>query len=117
MQCVEEQGKMEMTRRQFALGIAAATSLRSTLFEPLSPVGVPRGVVPGRVSWAHDPAAVTWDGTGSWWTDANNDQAAIERMVSRSICGLTNQKNDALAWSAIFRYFNRTHSRGNVGYK
>jgi hypothetical protein len=58
---------MEMTRRQFALSIAAATTLRSSLFEPtLSPVGVARGVVPGRVTWKHDPAAVTWDGTGSW---------------------------------------------------
>ena len=109
---------MEMTRRQFALSIAAASSMRSSLFEPtLSPLGVPRGVVPGRVTWAHDPAAVTWDGTGSWWTDANNNQAVIDRMVSRSIRGLTNQKSDAQAWSAIFHYFNRTHGRGNTGYK
>ena len=57
---------MEVARRQFALSMAAATSLRSSLFEPtLSPLGIPRGVVPGRVTWAHDPAAVTWDGTGS----------------------------------------------------
>jgi hypothetical protein len=40
---------MEMTRRQFALSIAAASSLRSSLFElAFSPLGVPRGVVPGR---------------------------------------------------------------------
>jgi hypothetical protein len=109
---------MEMTRRQFALSIAAASSIRSSLFEPtLSPLGVPRGVVPGRVTWAHDPAAVTWDGTGSWWADANNNQAVIDRMVSRSIRGLTNQKSDAQAWNAIFHHFNRTHGRGNTGYK
>src|SRR5579863_2784707 len=109
---------MEMTRRQFALSVAAASTLPSSLFaSPLSPLGVPRGVVPGRVTWAHDPAAVTWDGTGSWWADANNNQAAIDRMVSRSIRGLTNQKSDAQAWSAIFHYFNRTHGRGNTGYK
>ncbi|WP_158785711.1 DUF362 domain-containing protein [Granulicella sp. L46] len=109
---------MVMTRREFALSIAAASSMGSSLFDPaLSPMGVPRGVVPGRVTWAHDPAAVSWDGTGSWWADANNNQAAIDRMVSRSIRGLTNQKSDAQAWNAIFRYFNRTHDRGNVGYK
>jgi Domain of unknown function (DUF362) len=109
---------MEMTRRQFALSIAAAGSMRSSLFDPtLFPFGVPRGVVPGRVTWAHDPAAVTWDGAGSWWRDSNNNQAAIDRMVSRSICGLTNQKTDAQAWSAMFHYFNRTHGRGNTGYK
>ena len=45
---------MDMTRRQFALALAAATYLRPSLFEPLSPLGVPRGVVPGRVTWAHE---------------------------------------------------------------
>jgi hypothetical protein len=90
---------MEMTRRQFALSLAAASYLGRSLFEPLTPLGVPRGVVPGRVTWAHNPAAVRWDGTGSWWTDANNDQSVIDRMVSRSICGLTNQKSDAQAWN------------------
>src|SRR6201994_4178003 len=109
---------MEMTRRQFALSIAAASSMRSSLFDPtLSPLGVPRGVIPGRVPWAHDPAAVTWDGTSSWWADAHNNQAAIDRMVSGSIRGLTNQKSDDQAWNAIFHYFNRTHGRGNAGYK
>src|ERR1700752_3200894 len=109
---------MKMTRRQFALSVAAASTRRSSLFaSPLSPIGVPHGVVPGRVTWAHDPAAVTWDGTGSWWTDANNNQAAIDPMVSHSIRGLTNQKSDAQAWSAIFHYYNRTHDRGNAGYK
>ena len=63
---------MEMTRRQFAMSIAAASVLRPLLFDPPSSIGVPRGVVPGRVTWAHDPAAVTWDGTGSWWSDTNN---------------------------------------------
>ena len=108
---------MKMTRRQFALSIAAASSLRPSLLGPSSPIGVPRGVVPGRVTWAHDPAAVTWDGTGSWWTDANNNQSVIDRMVSHSIRGLTNEKNDAQAWSSIFRYFNRSRGRGNSGYK
>jgi hypothetical protein len=107
-----------MTRRQFALSVAAAGGLPNALFDPtLSPTGVARGIIPGRVTWVHDPAAVTWGGTGSWWTDANNNQAVIDRMVSRSIRGLTNQKSDAQAWNAIFHYFNRTHSRGNTGYK
>jgi hypothetical protein len=67
---------MEMTRRQFTLSIATATTLRSSLFaSTLSPQGISLGVVPDRVNWAHDPAAVTWNGTGSWWTDANNNQA------------------------------------------
>ena len=108
---------MEMTRRQFALSLAATSSLPSSLFEPTSPLGIPRGVVPGRVTWAHDATSVTWDGVGSWWTDANNNQTVIDRMVSHSIRGLTNQKSDAQAWGAMFHHFNRTHGRGNAGYK
>jgi hypothetical protein len=40
----------------------------------------PAAWFPGRVTWAHDPAAVRWNGTGSWWIDANNNQAVIDRM-------------------------------------
>ena len=40
---------MEMTRRQFALSIAVASSLPSSLFEPTSPLGIPRCIFPGRV--------------------------------------------------------------------
>jgi hypothetical protein len=109
---------MSMTRRQFALSIAAASAIRPPWFEPtLSPIGVARGVVPGRVTWAHDPSAVSWDGTGSWWADANNNQTVIDRMVSSSIRSLANKRSDIQAWSAIFHYFNRTRGRGNVGYK
>jgi len=107
---------MEITRRQFALSMAAASLMRPVVFDPLSRLGVARGVVPGRVTWAHDPAAVTWDGTGSWWTDDNNNQSVIDRMVSRSIRGLTDQKSDAQAWRSIFHHFNLTHGRGNAGY-
>lgn len=45
---------MEMTRREFALSIAAVSCLRPLLLDPPSPLGVPRGIVPGRVTWAHD---------------------------------------------------------------
>lgn len=109
---------MEMTRRQFALTLAATSTLRPSLFNPmLSPLGVPRGIVPGRVTWAHDPAAVTWDGTGSWWEDAYNHQPVIDRMISNSIRGLTNQNTDAPAWKAMFHHFNRIHGRGDTGYR
>ncbi len=108
---------MAMTRREFTLSLAAATGLRPSLFHAPSPVGIPRGIVPGRVTWAHDPAAVTWDGTGSWWTDAWNHQAVIDRMVSRSVRALANQHTDADAWQSLFQYFNRTHNRGMSGYQ
>jgi|SRR5450755_329042 hypothetical protein len=109
---------MEMTRRQFALSIAAAGGLRYALFDhPLSPIGVARGIAPGRVTWGHDPKAVSWDGKGFWWEDTYNNQPVIDGIVSRSIGGLTDQKGDAQAWNAIFHYFNRTRGRGIAGYK
>ena len=74
---------MEITRRQFALTLAATSTLGSSLFNPpLSPLSVPRGILPGLVTWAYDPAAVTRDGTGSWWQDANNHQPVIDRMAT-----------------------------------
>ena len=38
-------------------------------------------------------------------------------MVSHSIRSLTDRGSDAQAWSAIFHYFNRTHGRGDKGYR
>jgi len=84
---------------------------------PLAPVGVPRGIAPGRVVWAHDPKAVSWEQKGSWWEDAYNDQAAIDRMLSRSVRAVANQNTEPKAWEALFRYFNRIHGRGTAGYK
>ncbi len=84
---------------------------------PLQPVGVARGIAPGRVVWVHDPKAVRWELTGSWWEDAYNDQPAIDAMLSRSLQWLTNEKTDPKAWDALFRYYNRTHGRGDTGYR
>ncbi len=84
---------------------------------PLSPVGVGRGISPGRVVWVRDPKAVSWNGTGSWWDDTCNNQQAIDGMLSRSIQWLSNEKSDAKAWHALFQYFNGSHGRGRVGYK
>jgi hypothetical protein len=83
----------------------------------LEPVGVARGINPGRVVWVHDPKAVRWEMNGSWWEDTYNDQATIDAMLSRSIQWLTNETSDANAWNALFRHFNRTHGRGDTGYK
>jgi hypothetical protein len=85
---------------------------------PNSPMGVGKGIYPGRVVWVHDPNATKWDGvTGHWWDEQNLDQQVVDDMVSRSLRALTGQRNDTAAWDAIFRYFNRTHGAGDVGYQ
>ena len=48
--------------------------------------------------------------------DNNTDQAKVNEMVSKTLKSLTGKETDAEAWDAIFRYYNQTHGRGNVGY-
>ncbi len=83
------------------------------------PMGVAQGVHPGRVVWIHEPDATDWAGYYSpehWYDDAHTDQAVVDKMVSRAIRALAGQSSDDAAWDVIFRYFNRTHGRSDVGY-
>ncbi|HWQ91431.1 MAG TPA: DUF362 domain-containing protein [Clostridia bacterium] len=85
---------------------------------PNSPMGVGKGIYPGRVVWVHDPSATKWDGvTGRWWEDRNLDPQAVDKMLSHALRSLTGQQDDAAAWDALFRFFNRTHGAGDVGYQ
>ncbi len=85
---------------------------------PNAPVGVGKGIHPGRVVWVHDPESANWDGTtGSWWEEQNTSQAVVDSMVSQSLRTLTGEKDDAMAWDALFRYFNRVRDLGDVGYQ
>jgi len=80
-------------------------------------MGSGKGIFPGRVVWAHDPAATAWDGsTGFWWQDVNTDQAIVEEMLHRSLCSLTGESMPANAWSTAFRLFNQSRGKGNSGY-
>lgn len=101
---------------------AVNSANRAEAYEPAdppnTPIGVARGLFPGRVVWAHDPAATRWDGTnGFWWADASNDQAAIDRMVSASLRVLTAKLTDADAWNALFTSFNAANGSSGAGYR
>ncbi|HUU19496.1 MAG TPA: right-handed parallel beta-helix repeat-containing protein [Sedimentisphaerales bacterium] len=85
---------------------------------PNSPIGVAKGIHPGRVVWTHDPAATSWDSsTGHWWDDDSTDQNVVDYMVSKTIQELTGEPNDVSAWDALFRHFNRTRGLGDIGYQ
>ena len=85
---------------------------------PNTPMGVGRGIHPGRVVWVHEPEATHWDGTtGAWWEDGNTDPAMVDYMVSQAIRTLTGEPNETAAWDALFRHFNRTRDLGDVGYR
>ena len=89
--------------------------------EPVAnaPIGIAKGIHPGRVVWVHDPDATDWDGPGNgyWWESSHTNQAVVDQMISRAIRELSGEATDASAWDKLFRYFNETHGKGNVGYK
>jgi hypothetical protein len=85
---------------------------------PIDPIGIAQGFRPGRVVWVHNPNATNWDGsTGYWWESSHTNQSEVDKMMSQAVQGLTDQYNNAAAWDAIFRNFNQTHGKGDVGYQ
>lgn len=85
---------------------------------PNAPIGVARGIYPGRVVWAHNPEATSWNGsTGYWWEDDNLNQDVVSEILSHSLRTLTGQQTDAEAWDALFRHLNATHDRPSQGYR
>lgn len=84
---------------------------------PNTPIGVARGINPGRVVWVRDPSAVHWDGkVGHWWDPASTDQDKVDAMLSASMRTLTSAANDPAAWDALFHSYNQTHGKGSAGY-
>jgi hypothetical protein len=95
---------------------------------PNNPMGVAKGLNPGRVTWAHRPEAVHWDGVtqrmsvspganGEWWDDANCDPKIVEEMFSKSIQGLMGKNTNKEAWDALFKNYNKTHGFQEAAYK
>ncbi|MCX7984165.1 MAG: DUF362 domain-containing protein [Bacteroidetes bacterium] len=94
---------------------------KNVVVNPNEPIGEAQGIYPGRVVWVHDPNATnencspTTYGDG-WFLPKNNNQAVVDRMLSRSLQVLTGQTTDSAAWDALFRYHNSKRGRGNIPY-
>jgi len=93
----------------------------TSLAEPANqPMGIAKGIFPGRIVWDWNPDATNENTTNTrddyWWQDKNVDIAVIEDMLSKSLRQLTGTSTDAAAWDALFRDFNKTHGKGNKGY-
>ncbi len=99
---------------------SVATGRWKPVDRPNAPLGRAKGIFPGRVVWVHDPKVARWDGDtqrSGWFEDTATDPDLAARMLSESLRRLTGMPTDAKAWEALFRYFNQTHGRGNVGYR
>lgn len=82
-----------------------------------NPMGVPLGIMPGRVAWVYDPDATSWDESrGSWWDEYANDQGRIDKMFSKTVLSITNQSKEDAAWKALFINFNEERGNKNTGY-
>ena len=63
---------------------------------PNLPIGVGKGLHPGRVVWAHDPSATNWEGPGQghWWESDHTNQAVVDSMMSGVIRQLGGKASD-----------------------
>lgn len=65
-----------------------------------------------------DSEVTKWDGTtGRWWDEGNIDPTLFENMYENSICALAGSDDIRKAWDKIFHYHNKTHGKGNRGYR
>ena len=82
------------------------------------PLGVARGIHPGRVVWVHDPEVTDWKGPddGHWWEAKRVKQERVDAMLARTVCELTGEATVAGAWSKLFRHLNRARGKGDAGY-
>lgn len=114
----------------FVLGIASTSVFMArsaqetkaanleTWYKPNIPLGIARGIFPGRVAWGHNPKIAGWDGkTGFWWEDRFNNQQETDKLLSQTLCSLTDAGNEKQSWDALFRFFNKTKANVEAGYK
>jgi len=86
------------------------------------PIGVGKGVHPGRVAWIRDANSTSWTGLDGnnnppyWWQSTSTDQQVVSQMLSKALRALTGKGSDYAAWDAIFRNFNQRKGKGDVGY-
>lgn len=101
------------TDRSFAANLSVVNTLPD---QPNKPIGIAKGIFPGRVTWMRDTSATPWDGKGLWWTDMAINQKAVDNMMAQSIKSLTGEKSEEKAWKAVFKYFNKSHGRKQMTY-
>jgi hypothetical protein len=86
--------------------------------QPNAPLGVARGIHPGRVVWVRDASATRWNGNdGHWWDPEASDQTRVDAMMAQSIRNLAGEASDAKAWQALFVSHNRRLGKPGDGYQ
>lgn len=86
------------------------------------PIGVAKGIFPGRVVWTRNPDATNENCGNSQFGDAyylpkNTNMQIVNGMVQNSILNLTGKSTIREAWDTLFAYFNIKKGKGAVGYQ
>jgi hypothetical protein len=96
------------------------TIVDPSYFKPNAPMGVAQGLFPGRVAWIYNPDATNKNMTNKaydyWYMDQNCNQVSVDSMLTAGIRRMGGRMNIREAWDGVFKYFNQTHGKGNVGY-
>ncbi|HXX62744.1 MAG TPA: DUF362 domain-containing protein [Bacteroidota bacterium] len=96
----------------------SSTNHLAIWYKPNVPLGIARGIHPGRVAWGHNPRIASWDGTtGFWWEDRFNDQTETDKLLAQTLSCLTGIRNEKDSWNALFRFFNRATRSIDTGYR
>jgi len=87
-----------------------------------APIGVARGIFPGRVVWDRNPDATNENCGNSSFGDAyylpkNTNMAVVNGMVGASLLNLTGTSTVRDAWETLFLSFNTTEGKGATGYQ
>jgi hypothetical protein len=100
-------------------GVAASAGTFIPTDSPNSPMGIAKGINPGRVVWVYDSLLSDRGGTsGWWWEDKRTDPVEAQRMMNQALLNLTGIGDPVKSWDALFKYFNKTrYNQNEVGYK
>jgi hypothetical protein len=130
-----KKARFNLSRRHYIVGLVcivisvsviwltiSATAEKPAFAQPQSanqPVGVAKGIYPGRVVWVHDPEATDWKGPGDGhpWQSNHTNQERVSQMLSQVIQKITGADSDAQAWDKMFRYHNQNRGKEDTGYK
>jgi hypothetical protein len=105
-----------------------ALAVAPALETPNTPMGVAKGINPGRVVWVFNPDAtdnnfdqVNSNGSinkaGGYFMDKYTNQDEVDKMLNALVTRLTDKYDLKEAWNAIFKFHNKERGKGEVGYK
>jgi len=78
------------------------------------PIGVARGIYPGRVVWIWDSSSTNENCTNvfgdGWFLPKKHQHRCRARMLSDAVTRLTGRSTVAESWEALFRDFNQSEA-------